>query len=241
MRMARTRPQRHIVVLGGGGFSYEQPEDARLDDYTLALTGKRKPRVCFLPTASGDSVVYIERFLRRFPAQRAEAVVLRLFTRDGRDLEEFILNQDVIYVGGGNTANALAVWRVHGVDRLLRKAWMNGTVMTGVSAGMLCWFEGGVTDSFGPLAALPDGLGVLRGSACPHYDAESRRRPTYHDLVGQGDLPGGYAADDWAALHFAGRSLHAVVASMEGKCGYRVERVGGKAIERRIEARVLRS
>lgn len=239
--MARKRPGRHIVVLGGGGFSYEQPEDLRLDDYTLALTGKRRPRVCFVPTASGDSVVYIERFLRRFPSGRAEADVLRLFARDGRDLEEFILSQDVIYVGGGNTANALAVWRVHGVVPLLRRAWLNGTVLTGVSAGMLCWFEGGVTDSFGPLAALPDGLGLLRGSACPHYDAESRRRPAYHDFVGSGVLPGGYAADDWAALHFAGRRLHAIVASAEGRYGYRVNREGGKVVERRLEARYLRS
>jgi len=123
-----------------------------------------------------------------------------------------LTGQDIIYVGGGNTANMLAVWRVHGVDRMLREAWEHGVILTGVSAGMICWFEAGVTDSFGPLAALRDGLGFLPGSAYPHYDGEKDRRPTYHGLVRAG-FPAGYAADDGAALHFADTRLEVCVAS----------------------------
>lgn len=233
------RTKRQIVVLGGGGFSYEQPDEPRLDDYTLALAGKRKPRVCFVPTASGDSDLYIERFVRRFPGSRAVGSVLRLFRREHRAIAPFLARQDVIYVGGGNTANALAVWRAHGVDALLKRAWAAGQIMTGTSAGMLCWFEGGVTDSFGPLAALNDGLAALPGSACPHYDGEVQRRPTYHRLIRRGVIPGGYAADDWVALHFVGRRLREAVASMEGHGAYRVYKVASRVVEQPIPTRLL--
>lgn len=223
----RRRPQ--IVAMGGGGFSME-PRNLRLDDYVLGLAGKRRPRVAFVPTASGDAESYVERFLRAFPKRRAQASVLRLFKREVRDLEAFVRAHDVIYVGGGNTFNLLAVWRAHGLDRILRRAWRAGVVMAGVSAGALCWFECGVTDSFGPLAPLHDGLGFLPGSACPHYDGEPLRRPTYRRLVRAG-LPGGYALDDGAAAHFVGRRLHACVASREGARAYRVERRAGRVVE----------
>ncbi len=236
--MARTGPRgRHIVVLGGGGFSME-PGWSSLDAYTLRLTGKRRPRVCFVPTASGDSVEYVAKFLRAFRG-RADAGYLSLFRRDARDLREYLLSQDVVYVGGGSTANVLAVWRLHGIDAILREAWRRGVVLTGISAGMLCWFESCVTDSFGPLAGLEDGLGLLPGSACPHYDGEAQRRPTYHRLVSEG-LAGGYAADDCAALHFVGRRLHRCVASRAGAGCYRVRKVGGKVVEERLATRLLR-
>lgn len=230
-------PTRHIVALGGGGFSME-PRNALLDDYTLRLAGKRKPRVCFVPTASGDSALYIARFQRAFPPGRARADVLRLFQREHRTLRTFLARQDVIYVGGGNTANALAVWRVHGVDALLRAAWRGGTIMTGVSAGMICWFEAGVTDSFGPLAPLHDGLGILRGSACPHYDGEKERRPSYHRFLTEG-FPAGVAAEDSAALHFIGRRLHAAISSVRGKQAFRVLARNGQVIETPIPTRYL--
>jgi dipeptidase E len=190
-----------------------------------------------VPTASGDSAQYVGKFLRAFRG-RAEASYLSLFKRDARDLREFVLSQDVIYVGGGNTANLLAVWRVHGVDEIMREAWRRGVVLTGISAGMLCWFECCVTDSFGPLAGLEDGLGILKGSACPHYDGEAERRPTYQRLVSSG-LAAGYAADDFAALHFVGRRLHACVASKAGAGCYRVEMRKGMVVERRLATRVL--
>ncbi len=142
-----------------------------------------------------------------------------------------MLAQDVIYVGGGSTANLLAVWRAHGLDRILERAWNEGVVMCGISAGMNCWFEQSVTDSFGQgLRGLTDGLGLIPGSACPHYDGEEQRRPVFEQLVGAGELRPGWAADDGAALVFHGPELHEVVASRQAARAYRVEPAGGGGI-----------
>jgi peptidase E len=149
-----------------------------------------------------------------------------------------IANQDVIYVGGGDTANLLVLWRRHGLDVLLRQAWSRGAVLAGVSAGMLCWFTGGVTDSFGGLEPLDDGLGLIEASACPHYDGEPGRRPTYHRLIA-GGMRGGYAADDGAALHFRGHELAEAVSSRPHACAYRVELTGGCVIETALPVRFL--
>lgn len=227
--------------MGGGGFS-EEPKNRLLGNYVLALAGKKKPKVCFIPTASGDAPGYVDKFHRAFPARRAKASSLTLFRHAGvGDLGKFLLAQDVIYVGGGSTANMLAVWRVHGVDRILRKAWRAGVVLAGVSAGMNCWFEQSVTDSFGGrLAPLKDGLGLLKGSACPHYDSpKGRRRRVYRRLVAGGVLVAGVAADDGAALHFVGRRLAAVVTSRPEARACRVERVRGKAVETPLPTRYL--
>jgi dipeptidase E len=231
----------HVVAMGGGGFSFGLgPDWRRLDDYVLGLTGKAMPRVCFLPTASGDADSYIVRFYSAFPATRCRPSHLALFDRKVIDLSSFLLDQDVIYVGGGNTANMLAVWRLHGVDEVLRKAWEQGIVLCGLSAGSLCWFEGGTTDSFGPdLAPLNDGLGFLAGSHCPHYDGEPKRRPSYQRYIAEGKLPPGLAADNGVALHFVDTELSDIVASHEGKCAYRVERVGDTAKETPLEPRLL--
>ena len=229
---------RTIVALGGGGFSME-PENPLLDDHILALTGAQRPRVLFLATAGGDSADYCARFLAAFPPERAAAAVLSLFERTVADLDAHVLAQDVVYVGGGSTANLLAVWRVHGLDRALRTAYDAGVVLAGISAGMNCWFSASVTDSFGPeLAGLPDGLGFLPGSACPHYDGEALRRPVYHRLVAEG-FPGGYAADESAALVFVDGELSEVVASRPGVQGYRVALVDGEVREQPIPARLL--
>ncbi|MGH7863782.1 MAG: Type 1 glutamine amidotransferase-like domain-containing protein [Candidatus Binataceae bacterium] len=229
---------RQIVALGGGGFSME-PDNPLLDDFILGLTRKKRPRLCFVPTASGDSDSYIVRFHNSFPPARAEATHLTLFNRTVRDLRRFVLAQDVIYVGGGNTANLLAVWRLHGLDRALNAAWKAGVILCGISAGALCWFESGVTDSFGhPLDPLGNGLGLVRGSFCPHYDGEKDRRAAYHALIGAG-LASGYAADDGAALHFIGRKLSAVVSSRPNARAYRVERKRVGASEVPLAARYL--
>ena len=196
------------------------------DDAVLELGG---PRVCFVPTPSGDQVV---RFYESF-AHRAEATHVSFNPWPRADLREHVLAQDVIYVSGGNTANALAIWRVHGFDAVLREAWERGILLCGWSAGMICWFEAGVTDSFGPqLEGMRDGLGFLPGSACPHYDGEELRRPVYTRLVADG-FPPGYAADDGAALHFVGTELQEVVAVEEGAQAYRVEPGSETAIEPR--------
>jgi peptidase E len=229
---------RRIVALGGGGFSME-PENPVLDDHVLALAGVPRPRVLFVPTASGDSAEYIGRFRDAFPAERAEASVLTFFERTVEDLRALVLAQHVVYVGGGSTANLLAVWRLHGLDTVLFEAYAAGVVLAGISAGMNCWFAASVTDSFGPrLAGLPDGLGLLPFSACPHYDGEEQRRPTYRRLVAEG-FPDGYAADDGAALVFTDGALTEVVASRAGAGGYRVERVEGAVRETLLPARLL--
>jgi dipeptidase E len=231
-----------IVALGGGGFQNDGAETP-LDDYILELgraaRGRARPRVCFVPTASGDSVTFVARFYEAF-ARRGEASHLALFDRDVADLERFLLEQDIVYVGGGNTANLLAVWRVHGLDVILRRAWEEGVVLAGRSAGSICWFEGGTTDSFGDLAPLRDGLGFLTGSNCPHYDGEAERRPLYHRLVATGELPAGYAADDGVGLVFRGTELAEVVSERAAACGYRVERgPDGRALESALETRFL--
>ena len=156
------------------------------------------------------------------------------------DIDGILLHQDVIYVGGGNTENMMAVWRVHGVDRALRRAWGSGIVMAGLSAGSLCWFETGTTDSFGAgLAVLSAGLGLLPGSHAPHYDGEPTRAPL-PALIAEGALPAGYAADDSAALVFHGTELAEVVTSRRDARAYRVERgPAGEAVETVLPARYL--
>jgi peptidase E len=211
-----------LVTLGGGGFSME-PENPLLDQYILGLARRPRPRVCFVPTASGDAITYVTSFYRAFARLDAEPIDLPLFNREGYDLRAFVLEQDVLYVGGGNTANLLAVWRLHGLDAILREALDAGAVLCGISAGMNCWFEASTTDSFGPeIAPLHDGLGFIPGSACPHYDGEPQRRPTFRRLVDAG-FPAGWAADDGAALRFdASGTFVEAVASRPGARAYRV-------------------
>ena len=208
------------MALGGGGFSDQ--DEPRLDDFVLGLAGSDRPRICFLGTASGDSPTYVVKFYDAF-RERARPSHLELFGRPRRDLRELLLGQEIIYVGGGNTANMLAIWRVHGVDRILREAWERGIVLAGISAGSICWFDAGVTDSFGDELVPLDCLGFLRGSNCPHYDSEPDRRPTYRGLVESGTLPPGFAAEDGVGLHFAGAELAEIVGGRAGARAFRVE------------------
>ena len=228
---------RHIVALGGGGFS-DARDATPLDRYVLSLSERPRPRVCFVPTASGDAAAYIERFYSAFTPLECEPSHLSLFQSPHPSLPEDLASKDVVYVGGGSTANMLAVWRLHGVDRALRTAWESGVVLCGISAGSLCWFEGGITDSFGELRAFTNGLGLLRGSNCPHYDVEPGRRPAFHRAIAAGELGGGSAADDGVALHFVGSELVEAVAERETAAAYRVEG-GGRVEEARIEPRLL--
>lgn len=209
--------------------------------YLLDLAGKDRAKIATISTATGDSAAMIANWFERFPADRAEVRTLRLFDRTVRDIEAFLCAQDIVWVGGGNTVSMLAVWRAHGVDRALRAAWEQGVIMTGGSAGSLCWFEGGTTDSFDlrELAPLEDGLGFLPGTHCPHYDGEEQRRPLYQRLVA-GGFPAGYAIDDDAAIRFTGTDLHEVITARSGATAYRVEPDGeGGAVETALDARLL--
>jgi dipeptidase E len=217
---------RQIVAMGGGGFLME-PENPLLDDFVLKLKRGPDSRVCLLPTASGDSDRMIAQFYT-WLAPRCRGTHLPLYNRIHDDVEKLLMAQDIIYVGGGNTANMLAVWRTHGVDRALRRAYDAGIVLAGVSAGGLCWFDGGLTDSFGGLMQLDDGLGFLTGSFCAHYD-QGERRPSYERLVAQG-LADGWGADDGAALHFVDGRLHDALSSRSNARIHRVERAGEEAV-----------
>jgi dipeptidase E len=216
-------PERQIVAMGG------MPDD-RLLDYVLGLA--RRPRVLYVPTAGMEDANYAVLWYERL-AGRAQMTLLRFSPWPPADLRELALDHDVILVTGGNTANAIAIWRTHGFDEILREAWEAGVVMTGWSAGMICWFEHGVTDSFGPELAPMECLGLLPGSACPHYDGEERRRPVYTRLVADG-LPAGVAADDDVALHYAGTELRDVVTSRKGAGAYRVGPDGEQALDARL-------
>jgi peptidase E len=222
----------HIVAMGGGGFMVE--DDSPLERFLLSLAAKPRPRICYVPTPSADSDRGIAAFFEAFSPRDCEPSCLRLFGVPERPVAH-LAEQDVVYVSGGNTANALAIWRLHGVDVALREAWERGAVVGGMSAGANCWFECCVTDSFGPeLDPLRDGLGILPWSFCPHYDGEERRRPVYRALV-DGGFPAGYAADDCAALHFEGTDLREVVCSRAGARAYRVE-AGSETL---LDARLL--
>jgi dipeptidase E len=225
---------RHIVAIGGAGLS-----EALLRRYVLDLTGKPQPRILYIPTASGDAPEGTLMFYEAFSGDGCRPAHLPLFHRRDEDLAPVILEQDAIYVGGGNTANMLAIWRVQGVDTLLRQAWDNGAVLCGSSAGSICWFEAGITDSFGlQLAELHDGLGFLPGSNCPHYDSEQRRRPVYTAAVANGFLPG-LAAEDAVAFHFVERELAETVSARRNSRGFRVEARDGQAVETPLPVRYL--
>jgi peptidase E len=223
--------------MGGGG--YEAGSVGPLmNDYLLSLLPGPRPRVCFLPTASADDRGAVTGFIDAF-AGRADATWLPLFQRRDMDLRARILEQDLVLVWGGNTANMLAVWRTHGLDAILREAWERGVVLAGMSAGAICWFEASVTDSFGPeLAPLHDGLRLLPGSCCPHYDGEPLRRPTYQQLIASG-FPSGYGIDDQAALVFQGTDLVEVVASTADARAYRVALGPEGAVETPLPTRYL--
>jgi dipeptidase E len=203
---------RQIIALGGGGFSME-PDNPLLDLYILKQSKNQNPKVCFVPTASGDSDNYISRFYKSFQEHKCVSSHLSLFEPPSSDLEDYVLDKDIIYVGGGNTRNLLALWREWELDRILKKAWQQGRIMAGISAGSICWFEAGVSDSFGGELKPLKSLGFLKGSNCPHYDGEAERRPAFQKLVTARILPGGYAADDGAALHFINDELYTAVSS----------------------------
>jgi peptidase E len=222
---------RTIVPIGGGKFC------DGLARFLVELTGKDRPRMLYIGTASAEDPSQALNNYDRF-GQIAEVSRLEFFPWPPEDLRSTVLDRDLIFVGGGNTANMLAIWRVHGLDELLREALDAGIVLTGSSAGGICWFAQGVTDSFGPQLDRMDCLGFLQGSFCPHWDDEEQRRPVYHRLLKEG-LPAGFAADAGVGLHFVDGELQEAVACDEGSGAYRLEVADGEVVETPIPARAL--
>jgi dipeptidase E len=240
--------RRIIFAMGGGGFTME-PSNPLLDDFVLSLchdasprapATAREPRILFLPTASGDTTAQINAFHARFADRFCVAEHLSLFRlRELRQpLEEIVLSQDILYIGGGSMRNLLAIWRAHDLDRLLIRAWRRGIVLAGISAGAMCWFEGGITRSSGPPEPLA-GLGLLEGSLTVHADGEPERLPVWLAAVRDGALPGGWSVDDGVGLLFADMHLQRVVSSRPGAGAQRVDAIAGELVRHRLQPELL--
>ena len=225
---------KQIIAMGGGGFSME-PDNPALDRYILAQASKPRPKVCFLPTARSESADYVMQFYAAFAKLECQPSHLLVFNPPTADLESFIMEKDVIYVGGGNTKSMLAVWREWRLDAILRQAWEKGVVLAGVSAGAICWFEQGLTDSVPGAYTALTGMGYLRGSFSPHFDGEAGRRVVYHRLVASGEMKDGLAADDGAAAHYVDDRLLRVVTSRPHAAAYAIEHDGDSARERKLD------
>lgn len=226
--------KRHVVSMGGGGFS-ETGHVTALDDYVMRLSGKDDPRVCFIPTASGDADSYISRFYSAFESAGYQATHLGLFNRGtDEEIARIIEHTDVVYVGGGNTANLLALWALHGLSPLLKKAYQRGVVMAGVSAGGLCWFEAGLTDSFGPgLKFVTNGLALIKDAFCPHFDSEALRRDRFiEELRAAGRS--GWGVEDSVGLHFVDETFQTAIA-VGGQRSYRFIFADGNLTQESVE------
>ncbi len=218
--------ERHIIAIGGGDLLPES-SNIRLEKYILEVSGKSRPRVAFVPTARGDSEACILRFYQTYSRLTPALSHLGLFRRAPADLRDFVFSNDVIYVGGGNTKSMLAVWREYALDTILREAWERGIVLSGSSAGSICWFQEGVTDSTSGSLTRLECLGFLPGSNCPHYDTEEERRPAYRRLMRTASIAAGYAADEGVGLHFVNSKLYRAVSARPESMAYRLARVGG--------------
>ena len=211
--------------------------------YAIDLSGVsgRPPKVCYVGTATGDQDWRAMQFTEAGWAAGVDVALLKLFTMPNvDDLAGLVLDQDVVWVEGGSVANLLALWRLHGLDEIFRQAWTAGVVLAGVSAGSICWHTGGTTDSFGPdLRPVTNGLGFLPFANGVHYDAETQRRPKFHQFVAEGILPGGYATDNGAGLLYRGTELAEALAEVPGQAAYQVSLVDGEVHEERLDTRLL--
>jgi peptidase E len=236
--VARSGGTGTIIALGGGGFTM-RGSFSPLDRYVLGAARRKRPRVCLIATAGGDPAKHVRHFYRTFREVDCVPSHLDVFAVP-QDVESFLAEQDVVYVGGGNTRNLVLLWRAWGVDRALRKAYAGGTVLAGISAGALCWFREGITDSWpGRLEPLRC-LGLIDASFSPHYDGEPGRRPAFQALIARGRLRSGYAADDGVALRFEGGVFKEAVGEDPGKSAYHVARAGRGVRERALPTRLLR-
>src|SRR5262245_17657871 len=231
--------QRQIIAIGGSG-SLTDAQALALDRYVISQARSKEPAVCFVPTANGDADASLLRFYTIFSQLPCRLSHLVFFRRTPADLRSYLLRQDVIYVGGGNTRSMLAVWREWGLPEILREAWESGIVLAGRSAGAICWFEQGVTDSVADVLLPLDCLGFLPGSCCPHYDGEADRRPSYHRLLRAKKIMSGIAIDDGVGVHFRGTKPYRVVTPREKAGAYQVEVMGNAAQEELLPTPIKR-
>jgi dipeptidase E len=221
---------KQIIAMGGGGFTME-PGIFLLDNYVLNQSTKEKPYICFLPTASGDYRGYIRDFYDFYSTRPCHPSHLALSDPHTNDFESYILEQDIIYVSGGHTTRMLTLWKNAGIDIILKKAWEQGILLTGVSAGAACWFQEALTDSVPGKLTGEKCLGFLKGSFCAHYDNPGRR-PTFHRLIRTRKLQNGIGVDNFAAIHFLERQIKQVIASRPGATAYTVGKEGERTVEK---------
>jgi peptidase E len=231
----RSQATRKILIAGGG-------YGAAFLRYMAELTGKTRPRLCYLPTASADSEAGTLRWYRTCATLDVvpfdQASFISSYSMN-LGWDEVLLSMDGIVVSGGNTLNQQVIWKAHGIDQVLREAWDRGIVLGGASAGSLCWFEEGTTDSRPKELTKVECLGFLKGSHSPHYDGEEQRRPTYHRLIASGVLKPGYACDNAAGIYFEDNEVRRVVATVAGAKAYRVGLVGGRVVEEVLEPELI--
>ncbi|MDZ4716088.1 MAG: peptidase E [Cytophagales bacterium] len=234
-RNSTADPKRKIFVFGGG-------RDRAILSHIIKLTGKENPRICFVPTATGDSPASIQGWNSYCEGMPMRSEVMRTFINSyttKESFEETLMRMDAIFVGGGNTLNMMAIWKFQGIDKALRKAYDAGILMSGGSAGSLCWFESGTTDSRPKALSKVECLGWIKASHCPHYNSEESRRPVYHDLISKGELSPGYACDNQSGLYFENEQMIQCVASNPANKSYYVDLVDGKIVERELKAELI--
>ena len=228
---------RNIIAIGGGGFG-RNPGEGVIEEYILKQTRKKKPNICFIPTATGDNEAYKVNYYETFSKLPCHPTHLDFFKRTP-DLKKLISNQDAIFIGGGNTKSMLAVWREWGLDTLLKKAYKTGTVMSGVSAGAICWFQNGITDSWSASLKVMQCMNIIKGSCCPHYDEEPERKPTVKKLLSSKKFKNIFAIDGGAALHIKNESIYKSIVFKKNKSAYLVSADNGKIIEKSFRKIIL--
>jgi peptidase E len=229
---------KQIITLGGGGFS-EEPDNPLLDLYVLKQSNKEKPKICFLPTASGDSERYCLNFYESFKNYHCSPSIFSFFKPSTQDLEDFFLQQDIIYVGGGNTFSMLAIWKAWHADKIFKKAHESGVILAGISAGAICWFEHGHTDSFSKYLDRMECLGFLKGSCSPHYNEQEGRRSSFHSLLTTDKILPGYGIANGAAIHFVNGEVSRVVSSRQESRAYFVSRHENRIVEDELHIEFL--
>ena len=222
--------KKQIIAIGGGGFG-RSPGEGLIEKYILDQSEKNDPKICFIPTATGDNEAYKVNYYSTFSKLHCSPSHLDLFKRTP-NLKDLILKQDIIFVGGGNTKSMLAVWKDWGLDLLLKEAYEKGVIMSGVSAGAICWFDQGVTDSWAEDLKIMDCLGFIEGACCPHYDEEPQRKPSLNKFITEKVLKSCYAVDGGCALHIEDEKEFKSVVFSENKNSFLVEMKGNKVAEK---------